>query len=87
MIKKLPIVPAGKAVKLEALVDFDDKGVKRIAGDEWQIEGPCTYLPQPEVRVSSKVDSVIITYQQALHLKAKQDLVDKDGNDRVTGEL
>jgi len=85
-IKKLPVVPAGKALRLEALTDFMDKGVQRIAGDEWQIEGPCTYFPQPEVKASGKVESVIISYMEALHLRAKRDLVDKDGNKRVTGE-
>ena len=79
------MVPATKAIKLEALADFDDNGVKRIAGDEWQIEGPCTYFPRPEVKVSGKVDSVVVSYLEALHLKAKVDLVDKDGNERVTG--
>jgi len=85
-LKKLPVVPAGKAIKLEALMDFNDNGVKRIAGDEWHIEGPRTYYPQPEVKVVGKVESVIIKFEQALHLKAKRDLVDKDENNRVTGE-
>jgi len=86
-IKKLPVVPAGKALKLEALQDFtDDKDVPRIAGDEWQIEGPCTYFPRPEVKSSGRVDSVVVSYMEALHLRAKRDLVDKTGNKRVTGE-
>lgn len=79
-------MPAGKALKLEALQDFtDDKDVPRIAGDEWQIEGPCTYFPRPEVKSSGRVDSVVVSYMEALHLRAKRDLVDKTGNKRVTG--
>jgi len=86
-IKKLQVIAAGKALKLQALIDFDDNGKKRVAGDEWQVEGPCTYFPKPaEEKIIGRVDSVILSHQQALRLKAKADLVDKDGHARVTGE-
>lgn len=85
-IKKLTVITAGNALKLEALMDFNDKGVARVAGDEWQIEGPCTYYPRPEQKIKGRVPSVVIAHRQALHLRAKADLVDKDGKTRVTGE-
>ena len=36
-IKKLPVIPAGNAFKVQANVDFNDEGVKRVAGEEWQV--------------------------------------------------
>lgn len=86
-IQKLPVISSGKALKIKALVDFDDNGTLRTAGSEWQIEGPCTYYPRPECRIVHNVDPVIITHLTALHLKAKVDLVDKNGIERVTGFL
>jgi len=85
-IKKLPIVPAGKALRLVALVDFDDKGTARVAGDEWHVEGPCSYYPRPECRQVGIDDPIVILHDTALHMKAKIDLVDKKGEKRVTGE-
>jgi len=85
-INKLPVIPAGKALKLEALADFDDNGTIRVAGDRWQIEGPCTFYPKPECKRIGEVSPTIILKNSALHLKAKIDLVDKNGNHRVTGE-
>ena len=85
-INKLPVIAAGKALKLEALTDFDDNGTIRVAGDRWQIEGPCTFVPKPECKQIGEVSPTIILENSALHLKAKIDLVDKNGNNRVTGE-
>lgn len=85
-IFKLPVVPPSKAMKLQALVDFDDNGTLRTAGDEWQIEGPCTYYPRSECKTVGMVDPLIITHDSALHLRAKIDLVDNKGVERVTGE-
>ena len=85
-IKQLPVIAANKALKLQALVDFDDKGTKRVAGDEWQVEGPCTYYPRPECKQISTVEPMVITYGTALMLSAKRDLKDRNGKDRVTGK-
>lgn len=54
-IKKLPVVKQNHGIHLRALTDFtDDDGVTRPAGAEWQLRGPLTYVPQPEV-VSSRL--------------------------------
>ena len=76
---------ASKALRLEALVDFDDNGVMRVAGDRWQIKGPCTYYPKPECKMVGDVDPTVILENTALHLRAKIDLVDQNGTQRVTG--
>ena len=50
-IKKLPVVAADNGIHLMALVDIPAVGDSpaRRAGDEWQLHGPLTYIPRPEV--------------------------------------
>ena len=50
-MKPLPLVKAHHALHLRALVDIeaDETGTRRKVGDEWQLNGPITYLPRPEV--------------------------------------
>ena len=43
------MVKPNQAICLKAVLDFEDGDVKRLAGDLWQIEGPCTYMPAAEV--------------------------------------
>ena len=51
-ITPLKVIPANSALRLKAVLDFDDEnGVKRTAGDEWLFEGPGTYIPRKEVSV------------------------------------
>ena len=30
-------------------IEKDESGTRRRAGDEWQLRGPITYVPRPEV--------------------------------------
>ena len=49
-MKKLPVIKANHGIHLKALVDIEDnEGVARKAGDEWQLKGPLTFVPRPEV--------------------------------------
>ena len=50
-VKPLPIIKAQHGLHLRALVDIeeDETGAKRREGDEWQLQGPITYLPRPDV--------------------------------------
>lgn len=48
-IKKLPVVPDNHGIKLKALLDCEDENGKHQAGEEWQLNGPRTYIPRPEV--------------------------------------
>ena len=50
-IKKLPLIKADHGIHLLALVDIDgdEFGPARKAGDEWQLKGPLTYIPSPDV--------------------------------------
>lgn len=78
--------------KLEQEKDKDkgkQKGnapVSRVAGEEWLFEGPHTYYPRVEVAVIEVVRAVILNQDQALHLRAYRDFVDREGVARKAGE-
>ena len=46
-VKPLPVVKAGHGLHLRALVDIE--GESRRSGDEWMLQGPVTYVPNPDV--------------------------------------
>ena len=50
-IHPLPVIRSDHGLHLKALVDIekDESGTRRRAGDEWQLRGPITYVPRPEV--------------------------------------
>ena len=50
-IHPLPVIKSDHGLHLKALVDIekDEAGTRRRAGDEWQLRGPITYVPRPEV--------------------------------------
>jgi len=81
-VTPLRVVKSNTALKLKADEDFDDK----TAGDEWLFEGPATYKPRKEVSVVETVHAQIIGTNQALMLRAKKLMTDRDGKERVTGE-
>ncbi|XP_072026388.1 major vault protein-like [Amphiura filiformis] len=85
-IRPLPVVKPNQAIRLKAILDFEDGDVKRQTGDLWQIEGPCTYMPIAEVEIVGMVDPVIIQKNEAVRLQALQEFTDKDGVKRVAEE-
>ncbi|EDO49176.1 predicted protein [Nematostella vectensis] len=98
-IKKVPVIAPDQGLRLCATVDHIDGEVQRVAGEMWQLEGPLTYHPTPyavsipylpsnlyDAEVTSTIKASIIHPGEAIRLKAKQDLIDKHGKKRVTGE-
>ncbi|XP_053406855.1 major vault protein-like [Mercenaria mercenaria] len=86
-IRAQPVIQADHAIRLTAVLDHTDTdGVKRKAGDIWQIEGPLMYFPTPNAEIVRIVAPDIIRADQAMRLKALQDFTDKTGRKRVTGE-
>lgn len=86
-IKPLTVVVANSALRLMAILDFEDEnGDKRTAGDEWLFEGPGTYIPRKEVTVVETIKATIIKPNQAIKLRARKECVDREGRPRVTGE-
>lgn len=98
-VTALRVVPANTALRLMAILDFEDEFLQRgkdgqptkqkkqrIAGDEWLFEGPGTYIPRKEEKVVEDVKAVICHANQAIRLRARKETVDRDGAARVTGE-
>jgi major vault protein len=86
-ITPLKVIPANSALRLKAVLDFEDENnVKRIAGDEWLFEGPGTYIPRKEVSIEEQIRATVIKPNQAIRLRARKECTDRSGNNRVTGE-
>jgi len=98
-VTPLRVVAANCALRIMAILDFehtvkevgkDGKAstVKRvrIAGDEWLFEGPGTYIPRKEEKVLEDIKAVTCHANQAIRLRARKETVDREGNERVTGE-
>ncbi|XP_064383731.1 major vault protein-like [Halichondria panicea] len=85
-VRQLPVLRACHGLHLRALVDIEADGEMRRCGDEWQLKGPVTYIPNPDVEIVRNMSPQVIAGGNALRLKARQELVDKDGAPRFTGE-
>ncbi|XP_035213798.1 major vault protein-like isoform X1 [Stegodyphus dumicola] len=80
------VVSSNSALRLKAIRDFEDNGIKRVAGDEWLFEGPGTFVPRKEVEVVETASAIVINPNQALKLRARAETKDRDSKQRVTGE-
>jgi major vault protein len=89
-VTALKIIGADCALRLRAILDFNDGGddaTRRVtAGDEWLFEGPGTYMPRKEVKVEEQIKSTVVKMNQAVRLRASKECVDRAGASRVTGE-
>jgi major vault protein len=87
-VTPLKVVPANTALRLKAVLDFDDEVNHefRRAGDEWLFEGPATYIPRKEVSVEEQIRATIIGSNQAIRLCAKKNILDRTKQMRATGE-
>ena len=86
VVTQLKVVQANTALRLRAVLDFDDDTGKKVAGDEWLFEGPGTYIPKKEVVVEETIRATVIKPNQAIKLRARKETTDRDGTVRVTGE-
>jgi major vault protein len=82
------IIKPNSAIKIRAVRNCVDKyGNNRIAGEEWLIREPGSYLPNVEETIIAKdVKAETITDKRALHLKAKCNFTDVYGKQRKAGE-
>uniref|UniRef100_A0A0B7A6U1 Major vault protein n=3 Tax=Arion vulgaris TaxID=1028688 RepID=A0A0B7A6U1_9EUPU len=85
-VTALKIVPANSALRIRAILEFEDGDETRTAGDEWLFEGPGTYIPRKECSVEETIRATIIGPNQAIRLRARKECNDRDKNPRVTGE-
>lgn len=85
-IKPLPVIGQNEGLQLTAIMDHIDGDEERNTGDMWQLEGPLTYMPTPFAEIVKRLQPCIIKHGEAIRLRAKQDLIDKKGKERVTSE-
>eukprot|EP01089_Gocevia_fonbrunei_P023006 TRINITY_DN9522_c0_g1_i2.p1 TRINITY_DN9522_c0_g1~~TRINITY_DN9522_c0_g1_i2.p1 ORF type:complete len:470 (-),score=93.95 TRINITY_DN9522_c0_g1_i2:61-1470(-) len=101
-IKPLQVIPPLSSLRLRAKRDFIDRtpsnpsrtsdssegssGKHRVAGDEWLLAGPRTYIPQVEVSVVEIVEATVLKIGQALRVKSRRDCLDWEGKERKAGE-
>ncbi len=85
--KQLKVVQENEALRIRATRDFRNlQGKDVTAGDQWLFIGPATYYPRIEEEIIKEERAIVIQEEQALRIKASQDLVDSHGNKRKSGE-
>jgi len=85
-VTPLQIVPVDSALRLRCIRDFQEGETKYAAGDSWLFKGPATYLPKIEVQVVESVNSIVLTPDQGLKLRARCECRDAAGIKRRAGE-
>jgi len=86
-VTPLEVLTPLQALRVTALADFEtDDGVKRVAGNEWTITGPCTYYPRVEEFVTAHLEAITVTSDKALRLQARFAFTDRTGAKRAVGE-
>jgi major vault protein len=89
-LAKLMVLSPTQAIVLHANRAFDDDRqgakVKRNAGDDFMIQGPCVYFPRIEEEILEKRDAIIVKPNESLTLRARNKLTDALGKERCAGE-
>lgn len=86
-VTPLKVIEPNCALRLRAVLDFVDEQDQQIrAGDEFLFYGPGTYFPRKEVSVEEQIKAVILKPNEAARLRAKKEMMDRDGIERETGE-
>lgn len=81
------IVKQNEALKIRARFDcVDNKGNKRVAGEQWLVRQSGAYLPDVHEEVLGTVAAVVLTPTTALHLVATNTFTDVFGKNRKAGE-
>jgi major vault protein len=86
-VTPLKVIEPNCALRLRAVLDFvDEQGEQIRAGDEFLFQGPGTYFLRKEVSVEEQIKAVILKPNEAVRLRAKKEMTDRDGIQRETGE-
>jgi major vault protein len=81
------IVMPNEALKMSALRDTVDRdGSRRVAGEEWMVRRPGSYLPGAYEKVVRKCSATILSDKTAVHVKALRSFSDQSGIRRKNGE-
>jgi len=85
-VEPLRVVAANSALRLTCVREFKQGEVTRTPGEEWLFPGPATYIPRVEVRDSSPVRAAIVKPGEALVVRARKEMKDRNGISRKAGE-
>lgn len=88
-VRKFVFLKDNEALVLKALrpfVDTRDGDKERFVNDEYLFKGPGTYEPRIDEEIKQRIEAIIVLPNNALHLQAKKDTVDCDGNIRKAGQ-
>ncbi|CAF4832999.1 unnamed protein product, partial [Rotaria sp. Silwood1] len=86
-VTALKVIEPNCALRLRVVLDFTDEQKQQMrAGDEFLFYGPGTYIPRKEVSVEEQIKAVILKPNEAVRLRAKKEMIDRDGIQRETGE-
>merc|ERR1712137_372524 len=85
-VSPLQVVPIDSALRLRCIRDFKSEDASYAAGDEWLFVGPGTYYPRVEVQIVESVNSLTLTPEQGLKLRARRECKDASGIKRRAGE-
>jgi len=84
---KACVIRKGQALRVKAEQEFTDhNGVVRKAGEEWLVRTLGKYLPNAHASIVNLQDSIDVTEDQALILRASQNFTDIYGIERRAGE-
>jgi len=84
---KSTILKKNQALKVRARADcLDYEGTDRKAGEEWLVRKEGSYLPNVNEEVVEIVKAYVLTYKDALHLRAKSTFTDSEGIERKAGK-
>ena len=64
-VKNVHILSRNQAIRLLCLKDHEDK----FAGQTWQIEGPCRYIPNKYTQVSKVINAILINENEGLYVQ------------------
>lgn len=88
-IQLLPVVRANCALRLRALMNFDDhEGVSHLAGEEWLYDGSAdpSVVVRKEIEIVGEEEVRIIRPNMALCMRATEECIDRTGVARACGE-
>ncbi|KAK7198059.1 major vault protein [Novymonas esmeraldas] len=85
-VRKLRLVAPNTGLRVRCIRDFKDGDQVVVAGREWMVAGPQTYIPRVEVRIEEEVKATVIQPNTAVLLQATVNFTDRSGVQRVAGE-
>lgn len=83
----LPQLRASEYLVLRVVTSYtQEDGTRRREGEKFIWKGPGTYHPRIENEIIARKTAIVLKENEALHCRAEESLVDREGIARATGE-